>query len=122
MNHERAIRRQRQRRRFRVRKKVRGTAEQPRLTVFRSNQHIYAQLIDDMAGRTIASASSVDKELGKEIGYGGNADAAATVGKAIAERAQAAGGKFAAFDRGRCKFHGRVAALAGAAREAGLEF
>jgi len=121
MNHERAIQRQRQRRRYRVRKKVRGTAEQPRLTVFRSNQHIYAQLIDDLAGRTVASASSVDKELGKQIGYGGNADAAAVVGKAIAERAQAAGIKCAAFDRGHCKFHGRVAALAAAAREAGLE-
>lgn len=122
MNHERAIRRQRQRRRFRVRKRVRGTGEQPRLTIFRSHQHIYTQLVDDHNGRTIAAASTVDKELCKQIKYGGNADAAAAVGKAIAERAQEAGVKSVAFDRGHCKFHGRVAALADAAREAGLEF
>lgn len=122
MNHERATRRQRQRRRFRIRKRLRGTAEQPRLNVFRSHQHIYAQLIDDQSGRTVASASTVEKELRKAVSYGGNTDAAAAVGKAIAERAQQAGVKSAAFDRGHCKFHGRVAALADAAREAGLKF
>lgn len=122
MNHERAIRRQRQRRRFRVRKRVQGTAAQPRLAVFRSHRHIYAQLIDDMSGKTLVSASTADKELHKKIGYGGNIDAAASVGKAIAERGQEAGIKACAFDRGPCKFHGRVAALAEAAREAGLQF
>ena len=122
MNHERAIRRQRQRRKFRVRKRIRGTAEQPRLTIFRSHRHIYAQLIDDAIGKTVASASTVDKKLHKEIAYGGNIDAATAVGKAIAERAQQAGVQACAFDRGHCKFHGSIAALAKAAREAGLHF
>ena len=122
MNHERATRRQRQRRRFSVRKRIRGTAAQPRLTIFRSHRHIYAQLIDDARGQTLVSASSVDAELHKQIAYGGNVDAAAAVGKAIAERSQQAGVKACTFDRGHCKFHGRVAALANAAREAGLVF
>jgi len=122
MNHERAIRRQRQRRRFRVRKRVQGTASQPRLAIFRSHRHIYAQLIDDTSGKTLASASTVEAELHKQAAYGGNIDAAASVGKAIAERGQEAGIKACAFDRGPSKFHGRVAALAEAAREAGLKF
>ncbi|HJN67256.1 MAG: 50S ribosomal protein L18 [Pirellulales bacterium] len=122
MNHEKAIRRQRQRRRFRVRKRVQGTASQPRLTIFRSHRHMYAQLIDDTTGKTLASASTVEAELHKQVAYGGNIDAAASVGKAIAERGQEAGIKACAFDRGPCKYHGRVAALAEAAREAGLEF
>ena len=122
MNHERAIRRQRQRRKFRVRKRIHGTAVQPRLTIFRSHRHISAQLIDDASGQTVASASTADKKMHKKIAYGGNIDAATVVGKAIAERAQQAGVKACAFDRGRCKFHGRIAALADAAREAGLHF
>ena len=122
MNHERAIRRQQQRRRFRVRKRLRGTAQRPRLHVFRSHRHIYAQLIDDAAGRTLVAASTADGELGKSVKYGGNREAAGTVGQAIAQRAQAAGVTTVAFDRGHYKYHGRVAALADAAREGGLEF
>ncbi len=121
-NYQREINHQRQRRRFRVRKKLTGTAERPRLSVFRSHKHIAAQLIDDETGRTLASASSLDGELRGSVGYGGNCAAAAAIGKAIAERALAAGIKAASFDRGSAKYHGRVAALAGAAREAGLQF
>ena len=122
MNHERAIRKQKQRRRFRVRKRLRGTPERPRLSIFRSHKHIYAQVIDDLSGKTICAASTVDKELAGNFKYGGNVDAAGIVGKAIAERAKAAGVNHVAFDRGHCKYHGRVAALADAARESGLEF
>jgi large subunit ribosomal protein L18 len=122
MNHERAILKQRQRRGFRVRKRVRGTSERPRLTVFRSHKHVYAQIVDDSTGRTLASASTVDKDLASEVKYGGNKTAAATIGKAIAKRAIAAGVNQVAFDRGSCQYHGRVAALADAAREGGLKF
>jgi large subunit ribosomal protein L18 len=122
MNHERAIRRQRDRRRFRVRKRIRGTADRPRLTVFRSHRHIYAQLVDDLAGKTLAAASTVEGDLKGNVAFGGNKDAAEAVGKAIALRAKSAGVSQVAFDRGRFKYHGRVAALADAAREAGLEF
>jgi large subunit ribosomal protein L18 len=122
MNHERAIRRQRMRRRYRVRKAVRGTAERPRLSIFRSHKHIYAQLIDDLAGKTITAASTQDKDIAGQVKYGGNCDAAAVVGKTIAERAKAAGVTHVALDRGHCKYHGRVAALAKAARESGLDF
>ena len=122
MNHERAILRQRQRRRFRVRKRLRGTTDRPRLSISRTHRHIFAQLIDDAAGKTLVSAGSMDKELVKGISYGGNKDAASAVGKAIAERAKEAGVVSCALDRGHCKFHGRVAALAEAAREAGLQF
>lgn len=122
MNHERAILRQRQRRRFRVRKRLRGTTDRPRLSISRTHRHIFAQLIDDLAGKTLVSAGSMDKELVKGISYGGNKDAASAVGKAIAERAKEAGVVSCALDRGHCKFHGRVAALAEAAREAGLQF
>ena len=122
MNHERALLHQRQRRRFRVRKRLRGTSVRPRLSIFRSHRHIFAQLIDDATGKTVASAGSMDKELVKGISYGGNKDAATAVGKAIAERAKKAGVEACALDRGHCKFHGRVAALAEAAREAGLQF
>lgn len=106
------------RRKFRVRKAVQGTAAKPRLSVYRSNQHIYAQLIDDEAGVTLAAASSNDK--GSTVKYGGNAAAALIVGKAIAEKAVAKGIKMAAFDRGHYRFHGRVKALARAATDAGL--
>jgi len=122
MNHERAIRKQKQRRRWRVRKAIRGTAVRPRLSVFRSHKHIYAQLIDDLGGKTLAAASTAESELKGEVGYGGNKTAATAVGKAIAERAKAAGISQAALDRGHAKYHGRVAALADAAREGGLEF
>ncbi len=110
----------RHRRHARIRRKVQGTAERPRLSVFRSNRHIAVQLIDDVAGHTIASASSLESDL--RSGATGNADAAAKVGTIIADRAKAAGVTTVVFDRGGNRFHGRVAALAEAAREAGLEF
>jgi large subunit ribosomal protein L18 len=122
VNHEKAIARQRQRRQFRVRKRIRGSAARPRLSVFRSHRHMYVQIIDDGAGRTLAAASTVDKDLRDSVRYGGNKTAAQAIGKAIAERALAAGVKQVAFDRGSCQYHGRVAALADAAREAGLSF
>lgn len=106
----------------RVRKSVFGTPERPRLCVFRSNANISAQIIDDVNGNTLASASSTDKLLKGEIGYGGNKEAAKIVGKAIGERAVAKGIKTVCFDRGGYLFHGRVKELADAAREAGLEF
>ena len=122
MNHERYISKQQLRRRRHVRRRVRGSAERPRLTVFRSLKHIYCQLIDDISGKTLASPSTKDKQLSGEVSYGGNVEAAKVVGKAIAERAQAAGFKAVCFDRGHYKYHGRVAALADAAREGGLDF
>jgi large subunit ribosomal protein L18 len=122
MNHERAILRQRQRRRFRVRKRLHGTPERPRLCVHRTLRHMYAQLIDDTVGKTLAFASTQDKDLASQVKSGGNKDAASAVGKLIAERAQAAGLKRVCFDRGSLKYHGRVASLADAARKAGLEF
>jgi len=112
----------RKRRHLRVRKNIIGTAERPRLNVFRSLSNIYAQLINDEAGVTLVAASSVDKELASQLSYGGNKEAAAVIGKAIAERAIAKGIKRVVFDRGGYVYHGRVAALAEAAREAGLEF
>jgi large subunit ribosomal protein L18 len=108
------------RRHRRVRKKVRGTAERPRLAVFRSNKHISAQVIDDLSGRTIAAASTTEPDLKSEPT--GNVDAATKVGQLVAERAKAAGVGKVVFDRGGFLYHGRVAALAAAAREAGLEF
>ena len=102
----------------RIRRKVRGTAERPRLAIYRSLNHIYAQIIDDEAGATLASASTTEKEL--RGGTGGNIEAAQRVGRAIAERAMAAGVEQVVFDRGGFRFHGRVKALTDAAREAGL--
>jgi large subunit ribosomal protein L18 len=122
VDHNKSIGRQRQRRAFRVRKRIHGTPERPRLSVSRSHKHIYAQLIDDEAGRTLASASTIDGQVKGEVGYGGNKTAAQAVGKTLAERAIAAGLKQVRFDRGEYRYHGRVAALADAAREAGLEF
>lgn len=107
------------RRHRRVRKAIAGTAERPRLAVFRSNRHIVAQVIDDRAGRTLAAASSLEAELRRSAT--GNVAAATTVGRLIAERAKAAGVEKVVFDRGGARYHGRVAALAEAAREAGLE-
>ena len=109
----------RNRRHRRVRKKVRGTAERPRLAVFRSSKHIYAQLIDDVNGRTIASASTMEKD-GR--GAAANVATAKNVGQRIGERGKSAGVKGVVFDRGGFRFHGRVAAVAEGAREAGLEF
>ena len=103
----------------RVRAKISGTAECPRLDVFRSNKHIYAQIIDDEAGRTLCAASSTTKDFGAS---GGNKEGAEMVGKAIAEKALALGIKNVVFDRGGYIYHGRVQALAEAARSAGLEF
>ena len=112
----------RTRRRYRVRNGLHTKDNRPRLSVFRSNQHIYCQIIDDLKGATLASASTRDKTLASDISYGGNADAARVVGKAIAERAQAAGINEVRFDRGMYRYHGRVAELATAAREGGLQF
>jgi large subunit ribosomal protein L18 len=106
----------------RVRRAVAGTPERPRLCVYRSLDHIYAQVIDDQNQRTLASASSLDKETRAQIKGGGNVAAAKIVGKIIAERAKAAGIDKVVFDRGGYRYHGRVQALAGAAREAGLNF
>ena len=119
-----------------MRKKVAGTAERPRLAVFRSNKHISAQVIDDRAGRTLAAASTVEKDFRSAAGGGGGAGtggtggsgrtgnkaAATAVGRMVAERAKAAGVTQVVFDRGGFLYHGRVAAVADAAREAGLEF
>ena len=106
----------------RVRQRVEGEAARPRLNVFRSSSHIYAQVIDDAEGRTLVSASSLDKQLRPQVGYGGNVAAAKAVGRALAERAREAGITRVVFDRGGYQYHGRVKALAEAAREAGLEF
>ena len=122
MRHEKQIGRQRQRRGFRVRNRLKHDATRPRLSVFRSHKNFFAQIIDDGAGRTLATASTLDKQLRDELRYGGNKAAAAAVGKAIAQRALEAGIKEVVFDRREYKYHGRVAALADAAREAGLVF
>lgn len=122
MDKQRSLDRQRTRRKFRVRKRTRGTAERPRLCVSRTLKNISVQVIDDESGKTLVSASTQDKQLSSAIKNGGNSEAAAAVGKAIAEKATAAGLKTVCFDRGPYKYHGRVAALADAAREGGLEF
>ncbi|WP_069790223.1 50S ribosomal protein L18 [Cyanobacterium sp. IPPAS B-1200] len=111
-----------QRRHLRIRKKVTGTAERPRLAVFRSNQHIYAQLIDDVSQHTLASASTLDKELQEKLDSTSNRDASAEVGKLVAQRALSKGIEKVVFDRGGNLYHGRVKALADAARETGLNF
>lgn len=122
MGQQQIIIQQRRRRTFRVRKRLRGTSERPRLSVARSHKHISAQIIDDVDGKTLVSASSLDKKLNGTLKSGGNQTAAAAVGKAIAERAIAAGIKAVCFDRGPYRYHGRVASLANAAREGGLSF
>jgi large subunit ribosomal protein L18 len=109
-------------RHLRVRKKIQGTAERPRLNIFRSSKHMYAQLIDDVKGVTIVSASTQDKDLKDGIDNGGNVEAARKIGALIAERAKQNGVVKVVFDRGGYLYHGRVQALADAAREAGLEF
>ncbi|MBI3821411.1 MAG: 50S ribosomal protein L18 [Planctomycetes bacterium] len=120
MDAQKTKRRRALRRRRHVRSKIKGTAERPRLTVFRSSKHIYVQLIDDMTGQTLAAASS--KTKGAALAYGGNIKASQAVGKKIAEVAIAKGITMAAFDRGHYRYHGRIKALADAAREGGLKF
>ena len=120
MDHQKAKHQRQLRRRHHVRRGIVGTAERPRLTVFRSSKHIYAQLIDDLNGTTLAAASSTHAEAG--AAYGGNVKAAVAVGKKLAEAAKGKGINKAAFDRGHYRYHGRIKALADAAREGGLQF
>jgi large subunit ribosomal protein L18 len=123
MNSQKTKQASRLRRSRRVRNKVRGTAERPRLTVFRSSKHIYAQLIDDTTGRTLASASSKAKKVeGETPKLGANVAAAKAIGQQIAEAGKAAGVTKVAFDRGHYRYHGRIKALADGAREGGLQF
>lgn len=112
----------RKKRHLRVRNKIQGTPQRPRLNVFRSGKHIYCQVIDDTKGITIASASSLDKELKDKISNGGNVESAKLVGELIAKRAKDNGISKVVFDRGGYIYHGRIKALAEASREAGLEF
>ncbi|RCL54322.1 MAG: 50S ribosomal protein L18 [Synechococcus sp. MED-G71] len=113
---------QTQKRHWRLRRHLEGTPERPRLAVYRSNEHIYAQVIDDAAQHTLAAASSLDKDLRTDLSNGANCDASVAVGKLVAERAIAKGIQQVVFDRGGNLYHGRVKALADAAREAGLQF
>lgn len=112
----------RAKRHLRIRRHISGTATCPRLNVYRSLSNIYAQVIDDVAGTTLVAASSLDKEIKAEMAYGGNKAAAQAVGKLVAERALAKGIEEVVFDRGGYVYHGRIQALAEAAREAGLKF
>jgi large subunit ribosomal protein L18 len=112
----------RERRRRRIRMKISGTAQRPRLSVFRSTEQIYAQLIDDVSGNTIISASSIDKDLKAEMDGKTKSEQATLVGKSVAERALAAGIEQVVFDRGGFLYHGRIKALADGAREGGLKF
>jgi large subunit ribosomal protein L18 len=114
--------RARKARHFRVRKKVSGTPDKPRLNVFRSLKQIYAQIIDDYSGKTLISASSIDKEIKGKVKGGCNIEAAKTVGLLVAKRASDGGIKNVVFDRGGYLYHGRIKALADAAREGGLKF
>ncbi len=122
MDQQKAKRKQQQRRRQHVRQRIRGPAERPRLSVFRSNKHIYAQLIDDQSGVTLASASSLVGAEGEGKKYGGTVQAAKVIGQKIAEAAKEKGIRRAALDRGHYRYHGRIKALAEAAREGGLQF
>jgi large subunit ribosomal protein L18 len=110
-------------RKARIRRQISGNAEKPRLSVFRSARHIYVQAIDDLSGKTLAAAATTEKPVAEQIkGYPGNRDAAVVVGKAIAERLLKLGVSRAVFDRGGNRYHGRIKALADAAREGGLKF
>lgn len=122
MDRRKRVDAQRTRRRGHVRRRIRGTPERPRLTVFRSGRHIAAQIIDDDAGKTLAAASTQQKDVADGLASTANRDAAKRVGQLLAARAKEAGVSKVAFDRGHYKYHGRIAALADAAREAGLEF
>ncbi len=118
MNRLKRMTRRRKNRAFRVRRRVQGTADRPRISIHRTNLHIYAQLIDDENGRTICEASSVSLKLG----YGGNVDAAKQVGEELGRKAKDHNVGAAGLDRGACRYHGRVKALADAVREAGVKF
>lgn len=120
MDKNKFLQKQRVRRRFRVRKKLHGDAQMPRMCIYRSNKHIGCQLIDDIAKKTIVSVSTRDKDMRESVSCGGNKDAAQAIGKVLAERALAAGINAVRLDRGASEYHGRIAALADAAREAGL--
>ena len=122
MNERKQVQARRLRRQRHVRKRIFGTPERPRLAIFRSSKHIYAQVINDQDGTTLASASTLDSEVRGEQTYGGNKAAATAVGRKVAERAKQAGIDKICFDRRSYKYHGRVQALADAAREAGLQF
>ena len=121
MDKNKKLQKIRQRRRNHVRNRLRGTADQPRLCIHRSLKHFSCQVVDDLSGKTIASASTRDKGVRGDVGNGGNCDAAAKIGQAIAEKATAAGIKTVKLDRGHNKYHGRVKAFADAARSGGLE-
>lgn len=122
MDKNKKLNTQRARRSFRVRNKLRGTADRPRLAIERSLLHFSCQLIDDMAGKTLCAASTKQADLKSSVTHGGNCDAAAAVGKKLAELAKAAGVTAVKLDRGSTKYHGRVKAFADAAREGGLQF
>jgi large subunit ribosomal protein L18 len=122
VNQRKLIQARRQRRQLHVRKRLFGKLERPRLAVFRSSKHIYAQVVNDLVGKTLAAAGTLDKDLRASLKSGGNKAAAEAVGKALAERAKAAGVTQVSFDRRGYKFHGRVKALADAARAGGLQF
>ena len=122
MDKNKKLDKQRLRRRYHVRNKLRGSADHPRMCVERSLKHFGCQLVDDINGVTLASASTKDKDVRDAVKVSGNCDAAAEIGKKIAEKATAAGIKKVKLDRGHTRYHGRVKAFADAAREAGLEF
>lgn len=122
MKAQKRLAQRRERKRHRVRNRVRGTPERPRLTVFRSSLHIYAQIVDDLNGVTLASCSTAAKDIKAAAAYGGNVKAATAVGNKLAEVAKAKGVSQVAFDRGHYKFHGRVKALAEAVRKGGIQF
>ncbi len=122
MSRQKILNASRKRRGFRVRNHIKRVSTRPRLSVFRSRSNIYVQVIDDESGKTLASASSMEKAFKADHKYGGNKDAAKLIGKLAAERAVAAGVTEVAFDRGDYKYHGRVAAVAEGAREGGLTF
>ena len=122
VNQRKLVEARRLRRQRHVRKRLAGTTARPRLAVFRSSKHIYAQVINDETGSTLAQASTLDPEVKTSTPYGGNKAAASAVGRALAERAKKAGIDKVCFDRRSYKYHGRVQALADAAREAGLQF
>lgn len=122
MENQKRISSQRVRRAFRVRNRIRRAGDRPRLSIFRSNRHISAQLIDDTTGKTVAAASTQQKDVAEGLASTCSKEAAQKVGKILAERAKAAGVSVVAFDRGFYRYHGRVAALADAAREEGLQF
>ena len=122
INQQSLVKKRRVRRQLRVRKRLFGTPERPRLAIFRSSKHIYAQVINDETGTTLASAGTLDPAIKAELKSGGNKAAATAVGKLIADRAKQAGIDKICFDRRSYKYHGRVAALADAVREGGLQF